>query len=369
MPSATIMIKPASSLCDLRCSYCFYADTASHRETPSYGIMQEKTLETLVRRAFAFGDGVLQFMFQGGEPTLAGKDFFRRFLALEKTYALSRPVRVINGIQTNGYGLDPEWCDIFREGDFLVGVSLDGTRETHDACRLSQKGSPTYDRVLENIALLRKNRIEYNILCVVNAYVAAQPRKVFESLKEHRYLQFIPCLDGFDGEKKPFSLSSRSYGEFLIETFGLYEKYFQTDEHVSVRNFDNWIQILLGDMPENCGMSGQCGQYYLIEADGGVYPCDFYVLDRWRMGSILEKSFFFFEKSETAAAFRAESHTLPEACRGCRWLPLCRGGCKRDREPLLDGIPSANRLCEGHKMFFEACGERMARLAEKIRRM
>lgn len=366
MPPLTIMIKPASSLCDLRCSYCFYADEASHRDQASYGIMNEETLEKLVRRAFAYGEGCIQFMFQGGEPTMAGKDFFRRFIRLTKKYGHSGNVRIVNAIQTNGYAIDQEWCDIFREGQFLVGVSLDGTKETHDACRISAAGKPTYDRIRNNIHLLEANRVEYNVLCVVNEYVARQPVKVFENLKGYRYLQFIPCLDGFDNKSMPFSLNSRTYGRFLIETFDLYEHFFYAKDPVSVRNFDNWIQMLLGNPPESCALSGRCGIYFVIEADGSVYPCDFYVLDQWRMGNINEHSFFRLEKSDVSAAFREESFTLPEACRNCRWIQLCRGGCKRDREPLVNGQSKGNRLCEGHKMFFEARYDRLKALAGSL---
>ena len=371
MPQLTIMIKPASSLCNLRCSYCFYADTASHREHASYGLMSEETLEMLVRRAFAFGEDCIQFMFQGGEPTLAGKNFFRRFLQLLQQYASrpsTRPLRIVNAIQTNGYDLDQEWCDIFREGHFLVGVSLDGTRETHDACRISNDGESTYDRVVENIKLLEANQIEYNVLCVVNEYVGRQPGKVFDNLRKYRYLQFIPCLDGFEGSKMSFSLNSRTYGTFLIETFDRYERLFQTEERVSIRNFDNWIQMILGVPPENCALSGRCGKYYVVEADGGVYPCDFYVLDSWRLGNIHERSFFWFDKSEVSYAFRKESYNLPESCRDCRWIQLCRGGCKRDRGLVANGIPGENRLCEGHKMFFEARYERLKALAWSLKR-
>ena len=148
MPPLTLMIKPASGLCDLRCEYCFYADVSAHREIRSYGVMSVDTLETLVRRAFLYAEGQLSFMFQGGEPTVAGKAFFRHFLKLEAEYK-DRPVRVLNAIQTNGYALDEEWCEIFKEGSFLVGVSLDGTREIHDTYRKTADKSPTYDRIAE----------------------------------------------------------------------------------------------------------------------------------------------------------------------------------------------------------------------------
>ena len=367
MPPLTVMIKPASSLCNLRCRYCFYADVASSRETASYGLMSADTLETLMRRAFAYAEGQLSFMFQGGEPTLAGKDFFRRYLSLLKKYN-TRRLNVQSAIQTNGYMLDEEWCAIFKEGNFLVGVSVDGTKAIHDAYRVTPEGKPTYDRIAENLALLRAHDIPYNILCVVNEPIASEPAAVFHALKEHVFLQFIPCLDDFSGEKKPYSLNAKTYGRFLIETFDLYEQALYSGKPVSIRTFDNWAAMLLGYPPENCGMSGRCGNYYLIEADGSAYPCDFYVLDEWKVGNILESSFFRMDKSPVGKRFRDESIPLPDACKACRWLALCRGGCKRDREPVIGGVPALNRLCESNRMFFKARYERLQALAAEIRR-
>ncbi|MBR5380333.1 MAG: anaerobic sulfatase maturase [Clostridia bacterium] len=365
MPPLTVMIKPASSLCNFRCAYCFYSDVSSRREVASYGVMNDDTLSRLVRRAFAYAEGSVNFTFQGGEPTLAGKAFFRRFLELVRSYDRGR-VKVNLAIQTNGWLIDREWCELFREGRFLVGVSLDGSRETHDACRLSAQGEGTWDRVTENLCLLRKNDVEYNVLCVVNRLIAERPRETFNALKPHGHVQFIPCLDGFDGETGPLSLDAASYGRFLTETFDLYEECILGGRPVSVRTFDNWLSMLMGYPPENCAMSGRCGRYFLVEADGGVYPCDFYVLDKWRLGNINEKTFRQLEASPLEQKFYEESVPLADKCRACRWLPLCRGGCKRDREPLCPDDPSVSRLCEGHRTFFESRYDRLEALARKI---
>ena len=367
MPPLTVMIKPASSLCNFRCAYCFYTDVAARREIPSYGIMSDETLMRLVRRAFAYAEGSVNFTFQGGEPTLAGKAFFRRFLELVRSYDRGR-VRVNCAIQTNGWLIDEEWCEIFREGKFLAGVSLDGCRETHDTFRRNASGEGTWERVTENIRLLRRENVEYNVLCVVNRIIAERPRETFNALKSHGFVQFIPCLDDFDGQRSAFSLDALSYGRFLIETFDLYEECILNGHPVSVRTFDNWLSMLLGYPPENCAMSGRCGHYFLIEADGGVYPCDFYVLDKWRLGSINEKTFAQLDESPLEKEFYEASVPLNEKCENCRWLPLCRGGCKRDREPLCAERPAVSRLCEGHRLFFESRHDRLEALAGRISR-
>ena len=176
----------------------------------------------------------------------------------------------------------------------------------------------------------------------------------------------IPCLDGFDVAQGESSLDGETYGRFLIATYDLYEKAFYSGKPVSVRTFDNWIAMLLGRPPESCGMSGRCGHYYLIEANGNAYPCDFYVLDEWLIGNINDASFFKLDKSPLVSRFLSQSVPLPQRCRGCEWLSLCRGGCRRDREPYQNGLPSDNRLCAGHRLFFSQRMERMKALAARI---
>lgn len=377
MPPLSMMIKPVSSMCNMRCKYCFYADVTRHRDTVSYGVMSMATLETLVRRAFAYAEGNISFAFQGGEPTLAGVDFFRNLISLERMYNV-RHIPVHNAIQTNAFDLSDELIEVLAKNRFLVGVSLDSPKRIHDHMRIDAHGNGTYDTIMQNIKRMQAAGIEYNILCVVNSFIARAPREVWQALAPHTYLQFIPCLDGFDGEPEEFSLTSDDYKEFLKVTFDLYYAAYMKRRYVSVRNFDNYISILLGQTPENCAMQGHCGTYYLIEGDGGVYPCDFYVLDQWRMGNINASSFHSLAKSPTGNAFRAESHYTPAECRSCKWAFLCRGGCKRDRVPLVPAvdsktgekimIPGLNRFCDAYKDFFEYSYPRMQEIAHDIAR-
>lgn len=361
MPPVSMMIKPVSSACNMHCRYCFYADVASHRETADYGVMDETVLRELVRKAFLYADQSVAFSFQGGEPTLAGLPFYEAFLRAVRRYN-SRNLPVTCALQTNGYELDDALLDFFAEQRFLLGVSLDGTQRTHDACRRDRQGSGTYERVRKNIERIRARGIAYNILCVVTPEIASRGKECWDSLKEHRYLQFIPCIDGFSGPPGVDSLSAADYGRFLIDTFDCYEKAIYAGNPVSERRFDNYIGILLGREPEQCGMSGVCGQYFAAEADGGIYPCDFYVLDAWRMGDIRRSSLLRMAQSDAARSFRGASLEKPAVCRQCRWAFLCRGGCRRDRENA-EGI---NRFCESYTRFFEARCERMRRLAAAV---
>jgi uncharacterized protein len=329
--------------------------------------MSEETLENLIKKAFDYASGSATFAFQGGEPTLAGLDFYRKLLEFQKKYNVKN-IPVQNAIQTNGYTIDEDWAKFLAENKFLVGLSLDGTRDIHDSLRLDAAGKGTFSRVEKTARLFQKHGVEFNILCVVNNFIARSPKKVYDSLKKYGFIQFIPCLDSFDGEKKVFSLTPERYTEFLKVTFNEYYKDFCAGKPTSVRNFDNYIGMLLGRPPENCAMAGVCTCYTVIEGDGSVFPCDFYVLDEWKLGNINKNSFEELICGDMAKKFVGVSTYRNEECKECYWYPLCRGGCRREREPIIDGTPSLNRFCECYKKFFEACYPKMEEIAIKVQR-
>ncbi len=366
MPPLSLLIKPASSLCNMRCEYCFYRDVADKREHHSLGMMSPDTLETVVRRAFEYADGSVCFAFQGGEPTLAGLDFYRELMLLQRRHN-TKKIRVGNAIQTNGYIIDDEWARFFAENGFLVGLSLDGIRAAHDSLRVDAAGKGTFDRTVRAAEILKKHGAEFNILCVVSNFAARHPQKVYDQLKKYKYIQFIACLDPICGEKTRFSLSEERYASFLKQVFALYYADFMRGNYVSIRNFDNYIGILSGRPPESCAMNGYCTCYCVIEGDGSVYPCDFYVLDEWRLGSVLENGFDEMIHSEKAQKFVNGSLSVRDECGKCRYYSLCRGGCRREREPFSEGLPALNRHCAAYKAFFDASLEPMLEMAQRIR--
>lgn len=368
MPPISLMIKPVSGLCNMRCSYCFYADEMSRRDTPVYERMSDETLENVVRRAFMYADDVVALSFQGGEPTLAGAGFFRQVLRLERKYN-TRGLRVVHALQSNGLHMDDEMLDVLREGRFLVGISLDGTQEIHDSRRVDAAGQGTYARVVETIRRLREAKVEYNVLCVVDQRIARQPEKVYAALSQHGFIQYIPCLDALDGTSFDVGLNAEDFGDFLVRTYRLYERSIREGRYVSIRAFDNWMGMLMGHPPENCGLCGYCLPNYLVESNGDVFPCDFYALDEWKLGNLNTASMARIAKSPVMQRFLAASRAIDGHCRECAYLFICRGGCRRDREPCAqDGTPRLNRLCEGYKRFFGLCLEDMQRLAEQIGR-
>lgn len=334
MPQLAMLIKPASSLCNMRCKYCFYADVSDSRQVKSYGVMSADTARAVIDRGLEFVGprGRLHMAFQGGEPTVAGLSFFETFTA----YAASRKpdgVELAYSIQTNGLVIDKAWAALFKKHGFLVGLSFDGTPELHDFLRPDAAGRGTARRVLETASLLDRAGVDLNILTVVTRQAAKHPAKIYQFYKKSgfSFVQFIPCLPPFEEEKgQSHALTPRLYAAFLKELFHLWESDLIRGTYVSIRLFDNLARLAAGRRPEQCGMLGFCQPQFVVEADGGVYPCDFYVLDQYRMGCLLETGFRELESSPALAEFLkpAEKGTL---CAECPCLSFCGGGCKRYR--------------------------------------
>lgn len=363
MPPLNLLIKPSSGLCSLNCTYCFYHDLMSKRQVPSYGFMSDEVRETLIRKALDYAQGQCCFGFQGGEPTMIGLDFYRGFVKLAEQYN-KRKVKINYFIQTNGYGLNEQWARFLAEHDFLTGISLDGTIHTHNRYRKNYDGKDTFVQVMDTIALLDKYKAKYNILTVVNKATAMSAKKIYQFYRKRdfRYLQFIPCLDpaGAEKGKEEYSLLPEAYGRFLCDLFDLWHDDFLHGRIVSIRTFDNYLGILRGYPPEACDMRGMCSVQHVVEADGSVYPCDFYVLDQWRLGTVLEDGFGDFAGKERAEAFIEASRNIDEECRACRYFSLCRGGCRRMRQETGN---ARNYFCRSYQMFFDYALERMMKLA------
>lgn len=361
----SFLIKPASSLCNLRCRYCFYEDESENRSQKCYGIMSAETADRLIASAVdaTCDEAMISVGFQGGEPTVAGLDYFRHFLEEEKKYP-SR--RFTHSIQTNGYALDEDWATFLAENNFLVGISVDGYKDLHDLHRLTPSGEGSFDRIAYNLELLKKHKVEFNALCVVTRQCTERPHRVYNRLKAmgFEYLQFIACLDPIGAErgKQSYSLNPEDYGRFLCATFDDWYKDWKEGHFTSVRQFDDYIHILTGVLPSSCAALGKCGSYLVVEADSSLYPCDFYVLDEWNIGNIGEVSVLQAINSEKAKSFRSDSGRLPEQCKTCSWLPICHGGCKKDIS-LNDAGKPENYFCPAYRFFFEYASERLMEVA------
>lgn len=345
----SVMIKPVSGSCDLNCAYCFYRDETASREVPLRGKMSRGTAVNIIKSAAELSEGgSISIVFQGGEPTLAGREFYRNFMEDLRQYAPG--VKTFVGLQTNGMTIDDEWAALLRDNGILVGLSLDGDREA-DSLRTGKDGSESFDRALSAAHRLINAGAQVNILTVLTTACAARPRELWQFYRSNgfRFVQFIPCLRPLKGAADDsIYMTPAIYADFLITEFNYYVKDFRRGRYISERGFDNLVRMYYGGTNEQCGMSGHCSYQFVAEADGTIYPCDFYCTDGYELGNINSASLREMAGSDKAKEFITASLSVPERCRACRYYGLCRaGGCRRQRE-------SAD-YCESYKKFFSAC--------------
>lgn len=370
MPAASILIKPSSANCNIDCKYCFYKCLSSNREEYSKGFMSEETLEQLIIRAIDYADDYVAFAFQGGEPTLAGVDFFQKVVDLQKKHN-TKNLTIENTIQTNGILIDERWASFLAENHFLVGLSLDGPKKIHDQYRRDGAGNPTFEKVMHTVNLFRQHCVEYNILSVITNESSKKASYLYSFYKRNdfNYVQLIPCMDehtrALSGEKSQYAVSPEQYGKFLCEMFDLWYEDFGKGEKMDIRMFSNLAQMAAGYPAEECGMNGHCTCYFVVEGDGSVYPCDFYCMDQWKLGTVKE-TFSNMIESEKVKEFIQLSSNVAAKCKECEHFALCRGGCRRWRETAEKGTLDLNHLCPAYEKFFSYTKERIFKLGQYI---
>lgn len=347
MKALSLLVKPASALCNMNCTYCFYNKLS---ENKTHKIMEKSTVNTLIEKIFDFSPDSLFITFQGGEPTLAGIDFFNFFVSSLKEKN-TRNIPVNFAFQTNGLLIDDRFAEFFKEHSFLVGISLDGNRKTNDRYRKSKNGQSVLPEVLQSIDILKKHSVQFNILSVITDESAKEIDSTYAYFKKHgfNYIQFIPFVD----ENTNVSLSAENYTYFLKRSFDLWFNDLSRGKYVSIRHIDNFLSILLGRPPENCAMCGVCGNYFVVEADGELFPCDFYCKNEYSLGTVFEKNPF--ELKDKQKDFIAFSRLIHPHCKTCKYFLLCRGGCRRDRND--DG--TKNKYCQSYFEFFEYAYQRL----------
>lgn len=364
MPALNILIKPASGNCNIECKYCFYRALKGDQEHfPKE--MSCEIADTILQKALDFADGSLSIAFQGGEPTLLGVGYYKRFVESANRYN-KKGVKINYALQTNGLLLDEEWAKFLKENDFLIGISLDGIKQSHDKFRTDYSGKPTFAKVLEKIKLLQEYGVKFNILTVLNSETVKFPEEIYNFYKNsgYEYIQFLECLEplGVRCGTNDYALSNDAYASFLIRFFDLWYEDLKRGRVSSVNIFENYLAILAKGHPYDCGMWGFCSAQFIFETDGSVYPCDFYVQNRWKIGDIKQDDFRDMKNSSVANAFEAYSFTVADECAECKYLKLCRGGCRRAKDsPDSQGT---NRFCSAYKAFFDA---RLDRLIEIVK--
>lgn len=366
MKHLSVLIKPASSLCNLKCKYCFYANISSLREVRSFGRMKTEVMERMIDNIYKdLEDGdQMTFAFQGGEPTLAGLSYFKRFSDYVKKQ--NKKVQVHYAIQTNGTLLNKAWAAFLKENNFLVGLSIDGTSHYHNLNRVNTRDKGTFDIVLEAKGLLDEYQVEYNILCVLTNSLALEPDAVFSFIKDNKvnYIQFIPCMDDLDAEKdSEFALTPERFASFYKRIYDLWEKELVNNHYYSINLIDAIVHLVSGHGALNCGMLGNCKVQYVIEADSSVYPCDFYVLDENRLGYLTESTLFELLESENLNRFLCEKNKPYEYCSTCPFIRLCQGGCKRMKHAMYLNVDET--YC-GYQDFLNHKLGRMQRISQKL---
>jgi uncharacterized protein len=348
----SLLIKPVSAICNLDCEYCFYVDRTSdpYRDAP-HRIMTVATLSRLLDGYFAYSYPVSTLAFQGGEPTLAGLDFFRQVVALEQRYGRDGQ-QVSHSIQTNGVVLDPEWCTFLRENEFLVGLSLDGPEEIHDRYRYNRFRQSTWSRVMAGLGHLSAVGVDVSVLCVVSQANVAHAQDVYHFFRELGLtnLQFIPIGEFFDdGTPRPSTVHPAEYGQFLID---LFEVWWPDRARVRIRFFDNIAEAIAGRKPGCCTLHENCDSYAVVEHNGDVYPCDFFVEDGWKLGNVLMDSWPELARRQRRATFAGKKSLLHDDCHVCDYREICHGGCPKLRQARSGQFADLDWLCGAYKAIF-----------------
>jgi uncharacterized protein len=351
----SVMIKPVGSHCNLRCGYCYYREKTRSSPDVKKERMTEELLERFIYQYIEASSGPeLSFVWHGGEPTLAGLDFYQRAVDLQKQY-LPDGWTCWNNLQTNGVLIDDEWCEFLAEAGFDVGLSVDGTPGLHDRYRKDQHGKGSYLAAAEAAHRLLAHGVRPDLLCTVTSDTAADPLGTYRALRDFDtgWIQFIPIVRrNASGKVTADSVSSADYGTFLTTVF---DEWALGDlGRLEVQMFAEMARIQAGGGAGLCWMAPTCGRALIVEADGSVYSCDHFVFDEYRIGDIISSHLAELADSSVQLNFGVEKHaSLPKQCRDCTWLVFCNGGCPKDRFiQSVEGEQGLNYLCDGLLHFF-----------------
>jgi uncharacterized protein len=363
-PRIHVLTKPTGAICNLDCSYCFFLDKEELYPNSNFR-MSDEVLETYIRQLIeSHKTPVVTVAWQGGEPTLMGLDFFKKAIAYQEKYR--RPGMTFeNTLQTNGTLLNDEWCEFFKANNYLIGLSLDGPRELHDANRVDKVGRPTFDKVMKGLRLLQKHGVEYNILTTVNRVNSQHPLEVYRFLRDEvktSWIQFIPVVERINEDGKTLYQKGKQVSEnsVLPEQFGIFlttifDEWVRRDVgKVFVQTFEAAVRSWL-DLPTGmCFFSPTCGSGVALEHNGDLYSCDHFVEPDYFLGNIQETSMAELVGSSRQFQFGQDKlNTLPRYCQQCEVRFACHGECPKHRfTETPDGEPGLNYLCAGYKAFF-----------------
>ena len=370
-----VLAKPTGAICNLDCSYCFYLEKEALYPGKRFRMRSDVAQAYIAQLIESHREAAeITLAWQGGEPTLMGLSFFASMVSFAESIARKHQ-RLLHTIQTNGTLLTDDWARFFADKHFLVGISLDGPAELHDAYRVDKKGRPTHARVLDGLGHLRNHAVDYNVLCSVHSANVGRPTTVYRYLRDEcgaRFIQFIPIVEHQPSPTNPEAVSSRSvdplgWGRFLIEVF---EEWIGRDVgRVFVQSFDATLASVVGAPPGVCVFAKTCGNAVALEHNGDLYSCDHFVDPDHRLGNIMTTHMLELISSPTQRRFGADkAATLPRACRECDVLFACNGECPKNRfATTADGEAGLNYLCAGYQAFFRRVHAPMRLMADLLR--
>ncbi|MGG3926977.1 anaerobic sulfatase maturase [Metabacillus fastidiosus] len=365
----SVMWKTVSEDCNLACDYCYYS-TCGGKPGRKINRIDFNLLDKFIKEYMEMSNGSAAFAWQGGEPLLAGLDFFEEAVTLQAKYA-PKNTFISNSLQTNGTLINEKWASFFKNFHFLVGVSLDGPKEIHDARRVDSRGQGSFDRVMKGIEQLRKKQVDFNILAVVhkgNVTKAVEMLKFFES-EDFPFIQFIPCMD-FRAQEidRPgvYDITPAEYGAFLCEAFDYW--YNGGEPRLSIRFFDDMLNVYINREPGLCIHRAACPQTIILEQNGDAFPCDFFIHQDWKIGNIGTHSIDEILSHPLYDKFLKMKPTLPDPCKTCQWKKLCHGGCPRNRKWSSElSLSEVDYFCSSYKQIYSYAEERMKKLGNKVR--
>ena len=366
-----VMTKPAGAHCNLACDYCYYLEKQKLYQNGDKHIMSDQLTEVFIREYIQsqFGNEV-NFTWHGGEPMIRPLSYYKKVVRWQRRYAEGKVI--FNCLQTNGTLLTPEWCRFLHDEGWLVGISIDGPQDMHDAYRMKRNGGPTWEKVMQGIEMLDRYEVEWNAMAVVNDITAARPLDFYRFFRDEiecRYLQFTPVverirrhedgrhlahvMDGDEYAVAPFSVTPEAWGNFLCTMF---DEWYNNDVgEMFVQTFEATLANWAGMTPGVCSLSDWCGHAAVMEHNGDIYCCDHFVFPEYYLGNIRNRGILDMLNSERQMAFAdMKTKGLPTQCRQCRWQFACHGECPRNRfAKTKDDEPGLNYLCEGYRRYFE----------------
>ena len=349
----TLLIKPAGLDCNLACKYCFYSDKTNIFGRGTHR-MSDELLERLIQSYMNLGFEMNNFAWQGGEPTLMGLDFYKKVIELQQKYGKAGQI-VCNALQTNGILFDQSWCEFLHKYKFLVGISLDGPKELHDFYRRDHSGFGTFYKVMAGMDACRKSKVEFNILVLLNNKNVTQPDELFDFFvaEKVKFLQFVPCVEKNveTGKITDFSITPQQYGDFLCRIFDRW--YELGTDKLSIRLFDSILSYCLNHRHTLCTFGYKCDDYVVVEHNGDVFCCDFFVEQEWKIGNIFDSPIDRLAGSEVKRKFANQKQEMCNQCLVCRYVNICRGGCLKDRILGGAGFKHQSYFCRSYRQFFD----------------